>query len=87
MRLAMDRTPLRAKIPRTIFQISCDQTGRWHAVRSDRLVGGTFFERDAAMRFARRETRPGTMLLLVMKQPPRRVDVPNVQSAMRQVAK
>jgi hypothetical protein len=78
---------LRAKTPRTIFHLSCDQTGRWHAVRSDRLVGGTFFERESAMRFARRETRPGTILLLVMKQPPRPVAVPNIAEIKKQVAK
>ncbi len=78
---------LRAKTPRTIFHLSCDQTGRWHAIRSDHLVGGTFFEREAAMRFARRETRPGTILLLVMKQPPRRVTALGIPSDKRQVAK
>ena len=39
------------------------------------------------MRFARRETRPGTILLLVMKQPPRPVALPNISNLKRQAGK
>jgi hypothetical protein len=37
------------------FEIFRDHIGHWCARRTDGKVCGTFFERDAAMRFARRE--------------------------------
>jgi len=43
---------------RTTFEIFCDQCGHWCARRRDGLVFGTFFEREPAMRFARRESGP-----------------------------
>jgi hypothetical protein len=37
------------------FEIFRDPIGHWCARRNDGKVCGTFFERDAAVRFARRE--------------------------------
>jgi len=42
---------------KTAFQIFRNGLGRWCARRADGLVCGTFFNRDAALCFARRECR------------------------------
>jgi hypothetical protein len=47
------------------FELFRDQAGHWCARRADGRVGGTFFERDAAVRFARRECRDGSALILI----------------------
>ena len=39
------------------FEVFRDQIGHWCARRTDGKVCGTFFEREAAVRFARRESR------------------------------
>jgi hypothetical protein len=39
----------------TVFRVFRDARGCWCACSSDGLVGGTFFAREAAVRFARRE--------------------------------
>lgn len=49
------------------FELSCDRIGHWCARRADGKVCGTFFERDAAVRFARRECRDESLLLLIIK--------------------
>jgi hypothetical protein len=41
--------------PLESFEIFRDRIGHWCARRMDGKVSGTFFERDAAVRFARRE--------------------------------
>jgi hypothetical protein len=55
-------TPLRIT-----FEIFRDRIGHWCARRGDGKVCGTFFERDAAVRFARRECRDESLLVLVMR--------------------
>ena len=52
---------------KTLFEIFRDQIGHWCARRTDGMVCGTFFERDAAVRFARRECRDESLLVLIMK--------------------
>jgi hypothetical protein len=49
------------------FEIFRDRIGHWCARRGDGKVCGTFFERDAALRFARRECRDETLLVLVLR--------------------
>ena len=51
--------------PRTSFAIFRNQIGRWCARRADGLVFGTFLERDAAVRFARRECRDASLPTLI----------------------
>lgn len=41
---------------RTIFRIERQASGRWCVNSADGMTDGTFFERDAAIRFARRES-------------------------------
>jgi len=48
---------LGSSYPQTIFEISCDRFGYWYARRSDGLVVGHFTERNAAIKFAKRECR------------------------------
>ena len=50
---------------RTVFEIFRDRIGHWCAQRKDGLVFGTFVEREAAVRFARRECRDVRLLRLV----------------------
>jgi hypothetical protein len=50
----MGRNSGQATSPFT-FEIFRDPIGHWCARRNDGKVCGTFFERDAAVRFARRE--------------------------------
>jgi hypothetical protein len=51
----------------TVFELFGDRFGHWCARRIDGLVFGTFLDRDSAVRFARRECRNGTRLLLIAK--------------------
>ena len=39
-----------------VFRIFQDERGRWCAESDDGMTGGTFFAREAALRFVRRET-------------------------------
>jgi hypothetical protein len=39
-----------------VFRIFPDERGRWCAESDDGMTGGTFFAREAALRFVRRET-------------------------------
>jgi hypothetical protein len=39
-----------------VFRIFQDEHGRWRAESDDGMTGGTFFAREAALRFVRRET-------------------------------
>jgi hypothetical protein len=41
------------------FEIFRDRIGHWCARRADGMVFGTFFEREAAIKFARRESHDG----------------------------
>ena len=47
--------PIAASEPRHVFEIFRNRVGQWCARRLDGLVFGMFVERDAAVRFARRE--------------------------------
>ena len=47
------------------FELTGDRVGHWCARRADGRVCGTFFERDAAIRFARRECRDESALILI----------------------
>jgi hypothetical protein len=44
---------------RSVFHI-VPENGRWRATRADGLVSGLFFEREAALRFARDAALRGT---------------------------
>jgi hypothetical protein len=52
---------------KTVFEIFRDRIGHWCARRKDGLVFGTFFERDAAVHFARRECRDESLLKLIFR--------------------
>jgi len=41
---------------RAVFDVFQNDHGRWCARAEDGLMAGTFFDRDAAIRFARRES-------------------------------
>jgi hypothetical protein len=47
-----------------VFRIFQDKRGRWCAESHDRMTGGTFFAREAALRFVRRETTGMPALVL-----------------------
>ena len=47
-----------------VFRIFPDERGRWCARTDDGLMGGTFVDRDSALRFARRESVGMPLLLL-----------------------
>jgi hypothetical protein len=53
-----------ASSPRTLFSICHSPDGRWSARRGDGLIGGTFFEHDAALRFAERESGDAVALII-----------------------
>jgi hypothetical protein len=53
---------------RTIYRINQDARGHWCVSSSDGMTGGTFFERDAAIRFARRES-VGVPVLVLQIEP------------------
>ncbi|MEJ1968229.1 MAG: hypothetical protein WDN03_06255 [Rhizomicrobium sp.] len=52
--------------PTTRFAIFRDRIGHWCARRADGMVFGTFLEREAAIRFARRECRDPAALTLLL---------------------
>jgi hypothetical protein len=61
--------PAAAGIPSTserksVFRIFQNNRGRWCARSDDGMTGGTFFARDAALRFVRRETAGSPALVL-----------------------
>jgi len=64
---AMSKTMQVNSDPRTVFEIFRDRIGHWCARRKDGLVFGTFFERDAAVHFARHECRDANLLKLVFR--------------------
>ncbi len=45
------------------FELFRDRNGHWCARRADGRVCGTFFERDAAIRFARRESEGASLVV------------------------
>jgi hypothetical protein len=47
-----------------VFRIFQNERGRWRAESDDGMTGGTFFEREAAVRFVRRETTGMPALVL-----------------------
>jgi hypothetical protein len=49
---------------RAVFRLYRGRNGRWCAISGDGMIGGMFFDRDAAIRFARRESY-GSPLRLV----------------------
>ena len=49
---------------KTVFRIFQDARGRWCAATDDGMTGGTFFAREAALRFVRRETTGTPALVL-----------------------
>ena len=53
---------------RTIFRIEQQASGRWCVNSADGMTGGTFFERDAAIRFARRESIGFPVLVLIERE-------------------
>ena len=53
---------------RTIFRIQQQASGRWCVNSADGMTGGTFFERDAAIRFARRESVGVPVLVLIEQE-------------------
>ena len=46
-----------------VFEVFRDPRGRWRARRSDGLVDGLFVDQLSAVRFARRESPAGMLLL------------------------
>ncbi|MEI9993782.1 MAG: hypothetical protein WDM91_04235 [Rhizomicrobium sp.] len=51
------------------FTIYRDAFGHWCARRADGLVGGTFREREAALRFVRHESRGAMMPAIIDRDP------------------
>ena len=49
---------------KAIFRIFQDERGRWCTRSDDGMTGGTFFAREAALRFVRRETMGMPVLVL-----------------------
>jgi hypothetical protein len=49
---------------RAVFRIHRSRAGRWCATSVDGMVGGTFFDHAAAIRFAERESRGAPLRLL-----------------------
>jgi hypothetical protein len=49
---------------KSIFRIFQNDRGRWCARCDDGMTGGTFFAREAALRFVRRETTGVSALVL-----------------------
>jgi hypothetical protein len=49
---------------KAVFRVFRNDDGRWCANRADGMAGGTFFEQDAAIRFARRESAGAPVLVL-----------------------
>jgi hypothetical protein len=56
---------------RMIFHIGQQASGGWCVNSADGMVGGIFFERDAAIRFARRESVGIPVLVLIEPALPR----------------
>jgi len=42
--------------PNVVFRVFQNEHGRWCVASDDGMTGGTFFDRAAAIRFARRES-------------------------------
>ncbi|MGO8915833.1 MAG: hypothetical protein ACLQJR_07995 [Stellaceae bacterium] len=51
---------------RAVFRVWRDERGLWRVEGSDGMTGGAFFERAAALRFARRESTGVPMLVLIL---------------------
>ena len=45
-----------ARQPNVVFRVFQNEHGRWCAMSDDGMTGGTFFDRAAAIHFARRES-------------------------------
>ncbi|HEX3500932.1 MAG TPA: hypothetical protein VHT04_16560 [Stellaceae bacterium] len=65
---------------RAVFRIYRSRSGRWCAATGDGMIGGTFFDRAAAIRFARRESY-GAPLRLVEDERLSRVGASEGRSA------
>lgn len=55
---------------RAIYRVHQDANGHWCAISSDGMTGGTFFDRDSAIRFARRESLGVPVLVLQIEPEP-----------------
>lgn len=55
---------VRAPPRKAIFRIVGIGWGRWRVSSDDGMMGGTFFTREAALRFARREAAGASALIL-----------------------
>ena len=64
---AMSKPTQTSADTKTAFEIFHDGIGHWCARRVDGLVLGTFFERDSAVHFARRECRDPSLLRLIFR--------------------
>ncbi len=64
---------------RAVFSVFENSDGRWCAERQDGMTGGIFFDRDAAIRFARRESI-GMPALVLHMAPARSRSVPSAIS-------
>ena len=45
-----------ASARKAVFRVFRDEVGHWRVSSDDGMCGGTFFDREAAIRFARRES-------------------------------
>ena len=45
-----------ASARKAVFRVFRDEAGHWRVSSDDGMCGGTFFDREAAIRFARRES-------------------------------
>ena len=64
-----------APLHKIVFRIFPDERGRWCARTDDGLMGGTFVDRDSALRFARRESVGMPLLVLaVARETPRELE-------------
>ena len=66
-------TPAPLPARKTIFRIFQDERAHWCAHSDDGMTGGTFFTREAALRFVRRETTGTPALVLHIAPAPLRL--------------
>jgi hypothetical protein len=45
-----------ASVRKAVFRVFRDEVGHWRVSSDDGMCGGTFFDRESAIRFARRES-------------------------------
>ncbi len=59
---------------KAIYRVRQNANGHWCVSSTDGMTGGTFFDRDSAIRFARRESL-GVPVLVLQIEPERARDV------------